>query len=95
MGGERLFHFVGARFERLQQVAMAPLKIFEDFGQLGRGAAPRYRKRENAIDGNMVRPRLVSRVEIPRFGRGLEWTHDNSSRIRAQIESLPIQESDL
>src|SRR5580704_2786530 len=31
---QRLFHDVGARFERLQQVTMPALEIFEDIGEL-------------------------------------------------------------
>ena len=41
-----LFHFVGARFERLQQVAMAALEILQDIGQLagsGLGSSARTR----------------------------------------------------
>ena len=33
MGGEGVFHFVGARLERRQQVAVAALEILQNFGQ--------------------------------------------------------------
>ena len=33
-GGKRVFHFIGARFECLQQVAMATLEVLQDIGQL-------------------------------------------------------------
>ena len=73
MRGERLLHFVGARLERLQQVAVAALKILEHVGQLV-GAASRI-ERQDAID-DMVGAGLVGRVEIPRFGRRLERAND-------------------
>ena len=37
MRGKGVLHFVGARLERLQQIAMAALEILQDLGQLARG----------------------------------------------------------
>jgi len=88
MGSKRLFHFIGARLEYLEQISMATLKVLENFGQL---FVSRFRiERQDSID-DVIRPRLVCGVEIPRFGRRFEWAHDHSCRIRAQIQSLPIQ----
>ena len=71
---------------------MAPLKILQHFVQLlgGRlGIEP-----EDAVD-DMVRARLVRRIEIARLGRWLEGTHDHPRRIRPQIKSLSVQEGKL
>ena len=87
-----VFHFVGARLECLQQVAVAPLEILKDIGQL---AGCRLRiERQDPVD-DMVRPGLVGGIEVPRFGRRLERTHDDPRRIGAQIKSLPVQECGL
>ena len=92
MGGKGVFHFVGARLECLQQVAMAAFEILEDIGQLaGRRLGI---ERQDPID-DMVRPRLVGGIEVPRLGRRLERAHDHPRRIGAQIESLPVQERGL
>ena len=82
MFGKRLFHLIGARFECLEQIAMAALKVFADFGQL---TSSRCRiECQDSID-DMICPRLISGVEIPRFSRRLEWTDDHSCWVRAQI----------
>ena len=92
MGGEGLFHLVGARLEFLQQIAVAALKILQDIGQLaGRRLGI---ERQDAVD-DMVRPCLVGGVEVARLGRRLERAHDHPRRIGTQIESLPVQERDL
>ena len=49
---------------------------------------------EDALD-DMVGARLVGRIEVARFGRRLERTHDDARGIRPQIERLPIEESGL
>ena len=86
------FHFVGAGFERLQQVAMTAQEILQDVGELtGRGSGIEC---ENPLD-DMVGAGLVGRVEIARFGRRLERTHDHPRGIRTQIERLPVQEGGL
>src|ERR1700730_9475803 len=61
MSRQRLFHVVGASLERLQQVAMAALEIFQNIGELaGNGFGI---ERENPVD-DMICARLVGRVEI-------------------------------
>ena len=89
---QRLLHFVGPALKRLQQVAVPALEILQHIGQLaGRGLRIEI---ENALD-NMVGARLVGRVEIARFGRRLERTHDHARGIRPQIERPPIDKSGL
>ena len=89
---QRLLHFVGPALKRLQQVAVPALEILQHVGQL---AGRRLRiEIENALD-NMVGAGLVGRVEIARFGRRLERTHDHARGIRPQIERPPIDKSGL
>ena len=87
-----VFHFVGARLECLQQVAMAALKVLKDIGQLA--GCHLGIERQDPVD-DMVRPGLVGGIEVARFGRRLERTHDHPRRIGAQIESLSVQECGL
>jgi hypothetical protein len=64
-----LFHYPGAVLERLQQVAVPALEIFQDLGQLaGNGVGI---EGENSVD-NMICPRLVGRNgrTITRAGSG-------------------------
>src|SRR5271168_1943934 len=69
-------------------MAVAIAEVIEHFGQLaGSGVGI---ERQDAVD-DVVRPGLVGGVEVARFGRRLEGTHDHSSRIRAQIKILPVQ----
>ena len=86
------FHFVGAGFERLQQVAVAAQEILQHVGELA-GSCLGI-ECENPLD-DMVGARLVGRIEIARFGRRLERTHDHPRRVWPQIECLPVQESSL
>ena len=89
MRREGVFHFVGTRLERLQQVAVPALEILKNLGQL---VVRRLGiERKDPLD-DMVRPRLVGRVEIARFGRRLERAHDHPGRVGTQIESLTVQE---
>jgi hypothetical protein len=85
------FHFVGARLECRQQVAVAALEILENIGQLT-GCRPGIHCQDPIDD--MVRACLVGGIEIARFGRRLERAHDHPGRIGAQVESLPVQEGD-
>ncbi len=92
VGSEGFFHFGGSRLESPQQVAVPSLKILKDFGQLivrRLGIEPKDPRND------MVCPRFVSGIEIPRFGRWLERAHDHPCRIGAQIESLTVQERGL
>ena len=87
-----VFHFVGARLEYLQQVAVATFEILKDVSQLaGRRL---WIERQDAID-DMVRTRPVRGSEVARLGRWLEGTHHHPRRIRAQKKSLAVQKRDL
>jgi hypothetical protein len=82
MGVKGYFHLIGARFECLEQIAVAALKVLADLSQL---TSSRCRiERQDSID-DMICPRLVRGVEIPRFSRRLKWTDDHSCRVRAQV----------
>lgn len=92
MRGKGVFHFVGTRLECLQKVAVATLEILKNIGQLvGRHLGI---ERQDPVD-DMVRPRPVDGVEVPRLGRRPERAHDHPRRIGAQIESLAVQERGL
>src|SRR5450631_1887480 len=65
MGRESFLHFLGARLERLQQVAMSALEIVEHVGELGGDGFGIERK--NPID-NVIGPYLIGGVEVARFG---------------------------
>ena len=92
MRREGVFHFVGARLEGRQQVAMAALEILEHIGKL---AGCRLGiERQDPLD-DMVRARLVGRIEVARFGRRLERPHDDPRRIGTQMERLPVQECEV
>ena len=68
MRRQHLFHDVGARLERLQQVAMPALEILQDIGELaGNGLGI---EREHPVD-DMIGAGLVGRVEIARLVAGL------------------------
>ena len=87
MSSKGAFHFVGARLEDLQQVAVATFEILEDIGQLaGRRLGV---KRQDPLN-DMVRTRLVRGVEVARLGCWLERAYDHPRRIRAQKESLAV-----
>ena len=88
MRGKGVFHFICACVECLDQIAVAILKVLEDFGQLA--SSGKRIERQDAID-DVIRARLIGRIEVPRFGRRLKWPDDYSCRIRAQIKTLPIQ----
>ena len=89
---ERLLHFVGPGFKRLQQVAVPALEVLKNIIELaGRGLRIEL---ENTLD-NMVGSRLVSRVEIARFGRRLERTDDYARGVGTQVKRLPIEKSGL
>jgi hypothetical protein len=85
---ESVFHFVGARFEYLNQIAVSALKVLENLGEFPRGGF--WIQRKNPSD-NMICAGFVSRVEIPRLYRRPERTHDHSCRIGAKIKALAVQ----
>jgi len=77
---QRLFHLCGARLENLEQVPVTTFEIFEHLGQLsggGLGLEP------NDPADDMVGPRLVGRVEVPRFSRRSEGSDYDPGRVRA------------
>ena len=86
---ESLLHFICARLEGLEQVAMTAEKVLEDVGQLR--CNRRGIERQNPVD-NMVRTRLVGWIEVARLGRGLEWAHNDPRRIGAQMQRLSVEE---
>jgi hypothetical protein len=92
MRSKSVFQFGCTRFEYLQQIAMATLEILKDIGQLS-GCHLGF-ERQDPVD-DMVRPRLVCGVEVPRFGCWFEWPHDHPRRVGTQIKSLPVQERGL
>jgi hypothetical protein len=51
-------------------------------------------ERENPVD-DMICPHLVGRVQVAGFGCRLEWPHDDSRWIGAQMKPLPVQERSL
>ncbi len=88
MRRKSVFHFIGARPERRQQVAMTPLKIFENTVQLT-GCGLRVQLQDTIDD--TIRPRLVDCIQIPWFDCRLERAHEDPRWIRAQPERLPVQ----
>ena len=83
MRRQSVFHVIGARLERRQQIAMTSFKILKNIGQLA-GRCLQIQPQDTIDD--MIRPRLIDRVEIPWFGRRPERAHDHPGRIRAQPE---------
>ena len=85
---EGFLHFIGARLESIEQIAVAALEILEHFGELmGRGLRI---ERQDSVD-DVIRARLVGGVEVSRLGCRPEWPDDHSRRIRAQIETQPVR----
>ena len=79
---ESLFHLRGAAFEYIEKIAMPAFKIFEHVAQLlqaGFGIELKYPVYY------VVGPGLIGWVEIPRFSRRLERTHDDPGGIWTQI----------
>ena len=88
MRRQSVFHVIGARLECRQQVAMAPFEILKNTGQLAGG---RFLVQPQNTINDMIRPRLLARVEVPWFGRRSERAYEYPGWIRAQPESLPVQ----
>ena len=78
--GKGFFHFDGARLEGVEQVPMAALEIVEHVGELQ--CHRRRVERQHAID-DVVGAGLVGGIEVARFGRRLEGTHDAPATDRA------------
>jgi hypothetical protein len=57
--GQGLFHISSARFENLQKISVATVKIFENLCELSRGRAALQSK--DSVD-DMVGPGLVRRI---------------------------------
>ena len=85
---QRLFHFIGARLECVEQIAMTPLEIFEHFREV-HGHRLRI-ERQDPVD-DMVCPGLVGGIEVAWLGRWFERTHHHSRWIGPQIEGLPVE----
>jgi hypothetical protein len=92
MRSKGVFHIVGAGFEFIQEIPMAPLKVLKDIGQLT--GCPLRIERHDSVD-DMIRTSLVGWIEVPRFGRRLERTHDDPRGIGVEIKSLSVQECGL
>ena len=89
---ERSFHLMRLCLECLQEVAMAPDKIFEHLCELaadGGGIQTQY-----AFD-NAIRAGFVDWVQIPGLGRRPEWPDDHARGIGMQMENLPIEKSSV
>ena len=89
---QRAFHVRGARLEDIDQISVASFEIFKHVVQLlrgGFGIEPKY----SAND--MIGPDLIGRVEVSGFSCRLERSHDDSRRVRAQIQALAIHKSEL
>ena len=79
---EHLFHLFGARLEDIEQISVAPLKVFKHVAQLMRGSFGI--KTKNSAN-NMVGSNLIACVEVSGFSRRFERSDDDSGGIRAQI----------
>ena len=89
MRREGIFHLCGTCIEDVEQISVATFKIFQHVVQLLR--------RHLGIElqdsvNDVVGARLICRVQVSRFDRRLERSDDDSGWIRAQVESLAIQE---
>jgi hypothetical protein len=61
---------------------MPPVEVFQNFAQLpshGVGI-----ETQHSVD-NVVCPRFVSRIEIPRFCRRFEWPDHDPRRVRFEL----------
>jgi hypothetical protein len=66
---------------------MAALEILEHIGELACGA--RFIEGQHPID-NVVGAGLVGRPKVLRLRLRFEWSDDDPSRIRPEMEGLPI-----
>ena len=89
---EGLFHLRCARLEKLQQIPVTAVEVFEHLAQLPRGV-PGLEPKNPADD--MVGPRLIRGVEVSRFSRRFERPYDDPGRIWVQMQGLPVQEVGL
>lgn len=89
VGSQGIFHLNGTRLEDLQQVAVTTEEILEYLGKL---AGDRRRvQRQYAFD-NVVRARLVCRIQVARFGCRPEWPHEDPSRVGTQMQCMSVEE---
>ena len=70
---------------------MTALKVLEHIGQLPGGGV--RIERQDSVD-DMIGPCFIGGVEVSRFSRRLERADDHSCRIRAQIQTLPVENLD-
>jgi hypothetical protein len=80
MHGKRIFHFGGACFKDLKQIAMPTLEVLKDVGELAGGRIGS--EGQDPVD-DMVRPGFIGGIEVARFGRRLERPHDHSGGVGA------------
>lgn len=92
MSGKGPFHLIRARLEGREQIAVSPDKILQDVRKEA-GNARRIQCHDAIHD--VVRTRLVRRIEIARLGRWLEWSHNDARRIWAQVKCLSVQKGVL
>ena len=92
MSGKGPFHLISARLEGREQIAVSPDKVFQDLRKEA-GNARRIQCHDAIHD--VVRARLVRRVEIARLGCWFEWPHNDARRIWAQVECLSVQKEVL
>ena len=88
MFGNGFFHLIGTRIEYLEEISVAALEVLENFREL---AGNRIRVERQDTINDVIRACLISRVQIPGFGRRFERTDHHSRRIRAKIKTLALQ----
>ena len=79
---QRLFHVSGARLEDLEKIAMTPVEVFQNFGQMMHRNA--CLKAKHPVD-DVVGSGLVRGVEISWFCRRLKRSDDDPGRIWPEI----------
>jgi len=66
---------------------MPALEVLQHIGKLTRSS--RFIQAKDTID-NVIGARFVARTKVLRLGRRLERPNDDPSRIRSEVECLPI-----
>ena len=92
MPREGLFHFVGAAFEFLDQLAMATVEILQNIREKA------FRRPDVECQDpfyNHIRPRFIDRLEVSGLDRRPERAHDDARRVGSQEQRLPVQENGL
>ena len=87
-----LCHLIRTRLELGEQIAVTPEEILQDLGKVAgdrRGIQGQYPLHD------VVSASLVRGVEIARLGSRLERSYQDSRRIGAQVQRLPVEERTL